>query len=293
MNNFFAAITMQIRNTIALEASLLRSIFTSNNEYLNSIKEQLKQNNYKTALEIIEKLEAIDKIEIVLASSNFIIRVLKLLGYKLKLITPHIGGYFDPSRNKITILLDLYYYKNKDVFNLSDYDLEILNITIIHEFVHYVASNKPKKFETGFDKFWNKFYTTLADIVDESREYLNDEINYKLLFYMEKNFDYDLRNILKSYFRQPINLKEVKLFNPSVFYLYVFLVNLNSFLSQIHVQRIQYILAETYKRAFGIAEFKFWYLFYQELFVPSEIICVLSETDKYQKEIVKKCIESI
>jgi hypothetical protein len=293
MNNFFAAITMQIRNTIALETSLLRSIFTSNNEYLVSLKEQLKQNKFETSLEIINKLEVMDKIDIILASNNFIMRILKLLGYKFNLSKPHIAGYFDPSRNNITILLDIYYYKDKDVFNLSENDLEALNNTIIHEFVHYVASNKPKKFETEFDKFWNKFYTTLADIVDESREYLNDEINYKLLFYMEKKFDYDLKNILKAYFKRPINLKEAKLFNPHVFYLYVFLVSLNSILSQIHVQRIQYILAETYKKAFGISEFKFWYLFYQELFVPSEVICVLSESDKYQKEIVKKCMESV
>jgi hypothetical protein len=292
MNSFFAAITMQIRNTIALETSLLKSIFTSNNEYLVSLKEQLKQNKFETSLEIINKLEVMDKIDIILASNNFILRILKLLGYKFNISKPHIAGYFDPSRNKITILLDIYYYKDKDVFNLSEHDLETLNNTIIHEFVHYVSYNNPIKFEAEFNKYWHKFYTTLADIVDKKRNYLNDEINYKLLYYMEKTFNYSIENIIKAYFKEELNLKEAETFNPSVYYLYLFLVSLKTNVYY-NVQLIQHIIAETYKKAFNIIEFKFWYLFYQELIVPSEIICVLSETKKYQKEIVKKCIESI
>ncbi len=274
---------------IQVETSLLKSLFTSSEEYLSSIKEQLEKAKFSDALQIINKLEAENRIEVIMASSNFITRIFKLLGYTFAITKPHVAGYFDPSTNKITILLDLYYYKNKDVFNLSEQDLFILSNTIIHEFVHYASYNNSSQFAQKFDNYWQKFYSALADIVDKEREYLLDQINYKKLYEMETRASYTIDNILSCYFKPNVKIKEAETFKPSVFYLYTFLMHLHIRENSLY-NLIQHIIVETYKKAFGITEFHFWYLFYQELIIPSEIICVLSETKKYQNTIVRSCL---
>mgnify|MGYP001626383061 CR=1 FL=1 len=272
-------------NEFLVQLESLREIFLSSDELLDDIKTLLKDHNQTYILEAIEKLEKKNHVKVYFASENVIFKILKLIGYKLSLSKPNIAGFYDPSTNTINILIDRYYVKDKSIYELEEHDFITLKDTFVHELVHYVAANNSLKFKAAFSNYWQKFYNTFADIIDFQRRYLHKQIDFISLFNMEVTKNYTITKLINAYFRvTPKN--EDKQINPLVNTLYLALKHIGETNALLGIQPI---IAETYMEAFNIKNFKLWYMFYQELYAPSEVICILSENDKFQLNILRKC----
>lgn len=205
-----------------------------------------------------------------------------------------IAGFYDPSSNKIYLLLD----NNINLLNFS-YNDKISQL-VVHEFSHYLSKNRSKEYFSLFENelvlFYSYFSTTYFElntkynkqIIDISKQILefakNTELGGLKSITTVKQFRelvYDKYINLYRQFKPYSKLTETK-FESHLDLLaeYIFLANVNTLVMAKNFKKYMYIfttILKTYVKGLDANYEKIKdTLFFQEFLIPSEIICIAS-----------------
>lgn len=222
-------------------------------------------------------------------------------------------AFYTPDENKVYIAIS-------NITNLFSYaNNEFVASIIIHELMHYSASNINKQFYsiwyTTFFRFYTltfEFYMLITKNYNREIEIACEKLSKQLISIasdmenFHKNFDSNVRKLIQFYYNIPKRLKELI---PNIqvrfshYYKYISITSILianlimyalrsdmdklSDLIQKHFVYVLYNLVQSYNSFDKNNKFYKKTLFYQEYFLTSEIAAILSMGDKYLYHVYK------
>jgi hypothetical protein len=197
----------------------------------------------------------------------------------------HIVGFYLPEEKKICILID-----HKENIITQKY-ADFLAETTIHELTHMFSSEYPKQFISLFGETLLKFYVPYftkvfklkGDITKETKNIINFMYNYFELTRMystRKLYEIIFENFSKITELNTDDFENLLLKYCNVVMMYIHYGMMDMLKSRSKYSDILDPIKDVYKSEFNNIVPS---IHIQELFIPSEVICILSESDKSSK----------
>jgi hypothetical protein len=229
----------------------------------------------------------------------------RTITYFLGLIVrgPMVLGFHSPEDKKIYLLLDNNYIVSK---HTNQHINKRIIQTLIHETVHYFATVKPKEFCKQFDTIIQRFFKLVFSNIDPRLEYYKIADSYYDLLYNSRKQIFT-KSYYQTWFDTFINYgsDEVlnafvkdsqydKAFNYMIKHPVYLKIVATLYVANGKREAIPYsFFADMYNAYVKLTGQLTINLYYQELFYPDEVICVLSEADKKRDNILQKLLHLI
>lgn len=257
-----------------------------------------------TLLEIFDIMRAKDKVVVTYDVPLSILRILMYLGSfiginvvvrKLASEPGIILGYFHPRTNKIFLLID----SNLELSNNINRDVSLmLKEVFVHELVHYTAHNYPRKFCAKWDPVLKKFFKAVFQPLDPklkkfripSTYYSNIKTSTEALRTGSDRLL--LKNAIETHTHVQVKNKNINQVISAMMSDDDYRRFVMTILKPENQQENLYpYLFNAYKQITG--EPIYHTLFFQELYVADEVICVLSQTNKFRSNVLNFILQAI